>query len=94
MGLPSTLLLPSITGAAATVVEPVGPAEALGELVESSTFVVVDGLPGGREHLAALARIADEARAWKVGMGRDVLSRPVEVAASILARVTGRPVAG
>ena len=38
---------PPSPGAAGTVVEPVGPAEALGELVESSTFVVVDGLPGG-----------------------------------------------
>ena len=94
MERPSVLLLPSITGAAGTSVEPVGPAEALGELVESSTFVVVEGLPGGREHLSALARIADEARAWKVGMGRDVLSRPVEVATSILALVSGRDVAG
>jgi hypothetical protein len=91
---PATLLLPCITGAPGTVVEPVGSAEALGELVESSAFVVVDGLPGGREHLAALTRIADEARAWRVGMGRDVLDSPVDVASSILARVAGRRVAG
>lgn len=94
MDRPSALLLPSITGSATTVVEPVGPAEALGELVESSTFVVVDGLPGGREHLAALARIADGARAWRVAMGRDALERPVEVATSILGRIGRRPVPG
>lgn len=94
MDRPSALLLPCITGAAATTVEPVGPAEALGELVESSTFVVVDGLPGSREHLAMLTRVADDSPAWKVALGRDVLSRPVEVAAAILARVTARPVAG
>jgi hypothetical protein len=52
--------------------------------------VVVEGLPGGREHLAALTRIADEAGAFRVAMGRDVLSRPVEVATAILARVAGR----
>jgi hypothetical protein len=90
MELPSALLFPCVTGEPSTVVEPVGPAEALGELVESSTFVVVEGLPGGPEHLAALARIADEAGAWRVAMGRDVLSRPVDVASAILARLADR----
>ncbi len=46
MERPSVLLLPSITGAAGTVVERIGSAEALGELVESSTFVVVTACRG------------------------------------------------
>ena len=91
MDAPSILLFPHVTGEAATVVEPFDSAEALGRLVESSTFVVVDGLPGGEEHLAALTRIADEASAFAVHLGKDLLARPAEVAGAFSAQRRERP---
>lgn len=84
---PRTLLFPRITGAAETVVERVSSAEALGELVESSTLVVVDGLPGRDEHLEILRRVADGAEAFAVGLGRDLLEVPRIVAGRVLASV-------
>lgn len=84
MGLPSLLLLPHVSGAATTIVEPLTSADGMGALIESSTLVVVDGLPGGAEHLQALRRVADEARAWRVELGLDLLARPVETAEKLL----------
>ena len=88
---PSLLLFPQVTGEAVTDLEPLDSAEALGRLVESSTFVVVDGLPGGEEHLAALTRIADEASAFAVHLGADLLENPVEVATCVLDAAEGAP---
>jgi hypothetical protein len=84
MDAPRVLLFPRITGAAETVVERVSSAEALGELVESSTLVVVDGLPRRDEHLDVLRRIADGGAAFAVGLGRDLLAAPAEVARRVL----------
>jgi hypothetical protein len=90
MSRPSLLLLPHVSGAPTTVVEPLSSAEAMGALIESSTFVVVDGLPGGAEHLDVLRRVADGVRAWRVESGLDLLERPGATAERLL-RATGAP---
>jgi hypothetical protein len=84
MALPSLLLLPQVSGAATTVVESLSAAEAMGALIESSTLVVVDGLPGAAEHLEMLRRAADGARAWRVESGLDLLGAPRETADRLL----------
>jgi hypothetical protein len=84
MGLPDLLLLPHVSGAATTVVESLSAAEAMGALIESSTLVVVDGLPGAGEHLDVLRRAANGARAWRVESGRDLLGAPRETADRLL----------
>jgi hypothetical protein len=48
----------------------------MGALIESSTLVVVNGLPGGAEHLEVLRRVADGARAFQVESGLDLLEAP------------------
>jgi len=89
MPKPSLLLLPRVSGAPTTVVEPRSSAEAMGALIESSTLVVVDGLPGGAEHLDVLRRFADGLEAWRVESGLDLLERPREVAESLLGTRAG-----
>ena len=84
MALPALLLLPHVSGAATTVVESLTAAEAMGALIESSTLVVVDGLPGGAEHLDVLRRVADGVRAWRVESGLDLLGAPRETADRLL----------
>jgi hypothetical protein len=84
MALPSLLLLPQVSGAVETVVEALSSAEAMGALIESSTLVVVDGLPGSAEHLEVLRRVADGVRARRVEAGLDLLQRPAEAAAMLL----------
>ncbi len=85
MPLPDVILLPSVDAGPITRVEPVSGAEALGALIESSTHVIVEGLPGAADHLAALRQVADGARAYRVRLGLDLLERPVETAGRILA---------
>jgi len=80
----SLLLLPHVSGAATTVAHRLSSAEALGALIESSTLVVVDGLPGGEEHLEILRRVADGVRAYQVESGLDLLARPVETVERLL----------
>jgi hypothetical protein len=89
MPLPSLLLLPHVSGKATTIVEPLSSAEAMGALIESSTLVVVDGLPGGDEHLEVLRRAADGVRAWRVESGLDLLERPGETVERLLRSAPG-----
>jgi hypothetical protein len=91
MAPPSVLLLPRVSGAATTDVEPVSSAEALGALIESSTLVVVDRLPAGPEHLDVLRRVADGLEALRVESGRDLLEHPKETAMRVLQGVPRRP---
>ncbi|MGA8890146.1 MAG: hypothetical protein WB493_01165 [Anaeromyxobacteraceae bacterium] len=84
MPLPGVILLPTVEGGPATRVDPVSAAEALGALIESSTYVVVGGLPGAMDHLEALKEVADGARAFRVGLGEDLLERPAETARRVL----------
>jgi len=85
MASPSLLLLPRVSGAPATEIEPLPAAEALGALIESSTHVVVDGLPAGGEHLEVLRGVADGVRAFRVESGLDLLEHPAGTAARLLA---------
>lgn len=87
MALPSLLLLPHVSGRATTVVESLSAAEAMGALIESSTLVVVDGLPGAAEHLEVLRRAADGVRAWRVESGLELLERPSEATDRLLEAV-------
>jgi len=84
MALPEVILLPMVEGGPVTHVEPVSAAEALGALIESSTYVVIEGLPGAMDHLEALEQIANGARAYRVGLGQDLLERPVVTARRVL----------
>ena len=82
---PGVLLFPELTGRPLTAVEPLGPADALGRLIEASALLVVDGAAHPPEHLALLGRLASQARALRVSLGEDLLRAPVEVARAILA---------
>jgi hypothetical protein len=84
MALPELILLPAVEGGAETRVEAVSAAEALGALIESSTYVVIGGLPGAMEHLETLRHVADGARAYRVALGRDLLEVPAETARRVL----------
>ena len=84
MGAPSLILLPRVSGERTTLVEQLSSAEAMGALIESSTLVVVDGLPGGAEHLEVLRRVADRARAFRVESGLDLLEAPAETVDRLL----------
>jgi len=82
------ILLPHITGLPTTRLEPAGPAEALGALLESSVLVATRGLPGGEGHLPVLARLADGAASFRVELGLDLLSDPAGTASRILSGLT------
>ena len=84
-GPPAGIVLPRITGEAATQLEEAGPADALGLLLESSALVATRGLPGGAAHLPLLGELADGARVVRAGLGLDLLSDPVGVARRIAA---------
>ncbi len=83
-GSPEILLLPAVEDRPRSEAEPVGAAEGLGALIESSTHIVVDGLPGAAEHLEVLRAIADGARAYRVRLGRDLLDQPAATAARLV----------
>lgn len=71
---PAVILLPRITGEATSRLEPAGPAEALGLLLESSALVATRGLPGGDGHLPLLGELADGARVLHAELGLDLLA--------------------
>jgi hypothetical protein len=72
-GPPRALLFPRVdAGRAVTAVEARPSVEGAALLIESSAFVA-GRLPGHREHLAALGRLADGGPAYRVTLGRDLL---------------------
>jgi hypothetical protein len=83
---PGLLLFPEVRSGPATTVTPLAPADALGRLVEASALLVVDGAARSAEHLALLGRLAGEAPAFRVELGRDLLCAPAQVARRILAQ--------
>jgi hypothetical protein len=85
-GPPRVLLFPRVVGGVATTVEPLAPVEATAELIEASAFVA-GRLPGHREHLSALAALADRAPAWRVAMSRDLLGDAAGTARNIARQV-------
>lgn len=85
MDFPEVILLPTVEGGMETTLERVNAAEALGALLESSTYAIVEGLPGAMDHLEALRRVADGARAYRVRLGLDLLEHPEEIARRVLA---------
>ncbi len=78
-GAPWLVLLPQVTGAPATEVEPVPAAVALGALIESSALLLVDGLPGREENLALLRAVVEGARCLSLRLGTDLLSPSTEL---------------
>lgn len=84
MPFPSIIFLPHVTGGLETTITPVGGGEAMGALIESSTYVIVEGLPGRTEHIDVMRCLADGARTFRVGLGQDLLDRPTDVAARLL----------
>ncbi len=77
------LLFPEVHDAAATVIEPMAPADALGLLLASSAMLIVDHLPGVREQLAILRGLVDGARSFSLRLGRDALARPALLASLV-----------
>ena len=84
---PAFILLPTISGEPASRLDPAGPAQALGALLESSALVATRGLPGGPGHLPLLAALADGARSFHAALGLDLLSDPAGTAERLLARL-------
>lgn len=84
---PAFVLLPRITGAAATTLAPAGPADALGLLLESSALVATRGLPGGEGHLPLLGALADGARVHHAELGLDLLADGPAVARRLVAEL-------
>jgi hypothetical protein len=84
---PSLILLPRITGEPLTRLEPAGPADALGLLLESSALVATRGLPGGQGHLPLLGELADGARVLRAELGLDLLEDGAAVARRMAAEM-------
>jgi hypothetical protein len=84
---PSLILLPRITGEPITRLEPAGPADALGLLLESSALVATRGLPGGQGHLPLLGELADGARVLRAELGLDLMADGAAVARRIAAEM-------
>lgn len=82
---PAVILLPAITGEPASRLEPAGPADALGVLLESSALVATRGLPGGEGHLPLLGELADGARVLRAELGLDLLGDGAAVARRLVA---------
>ncbi len=84
---PAVILLPRITGEAVSRLEPAGPAEALGLLLESSALVATRGLPGGGGHLPLLGALADGARVLHAELGLDLLADGAAVARRLVSEL-------
>lgn len=84
---PALILLPRLTGEATSRLEPAGPAEALGLLLESSALVATRGLPGGEAHLPLLGELADGARVLHAELGLDLLADGAAVARRLVSEL-------
>jgi hypothetical protein len=76
--VPDIILFPSV-GAHETQVTPVSPAQALSELVRWSAWVVLESALA-QEHLDLLARLARQARSYRVTLGTDLFDGPDRLA--------------
>lgn len=85
---PAALLFPRL-GGAETAVAPRSPEAAFDALLESSALVVVDGMPGAREHLALLGELVRGSGALEVRLGEDLLADPARVAGALAAALAG-----
>jgi hypothetical protein len=79
-------LFPSIDGRAITEVAPLARAEAFGRLLGSSGALVVEGLPGREENLAALKALLGRLKCYELRLGADAIGDPVR---AITERVAG-----
>jgi hypothetical protein len=84
-GAPALVLLPQVTGAPTTEVEPVPAAVALGALIESSALLLVDGLPGRDENLALLRAAVEGAQCLSLRLGTDLLAPGAELPRNLAA---------
>ena len=84
---PSAILLPSLTGEPSTRIEPAGPADAMGALLEGSALAASRGLPGGASHLPLLGDLCDGAAVHRVELGLDLLGDGVAVARRVIERL-------
>lgn len=83
---PAAVLFPRVA-AGETAVAPRAPEAAFEALLESSALVVVDGLPGAREHLALLGDLVRGARSLDVLLGEDLLADPGRVGGAVAAAI-------
>lgn len=89
-GAPALVILPQVTGAPATEVEPVPAAVALGALIESSALLLVDGPPGRDENLALLRATVEGARCLSLRLGTDSLAPGAELPRDLAAVLAQR----
>jgi hypothetical protein len=71
---PGIILLPRLAHGSITRLEPAGPVEAIGALLEASPLASVPSLPGGEGHLPLLGALADGARVFEVLLGTDLVA--------------------
>ena len=77
-------LFPSIVASPVTTVVPLPRAEAFGRLLASSGALVVEGVPGRDENIAALSALLKSVRCEEVRLGSDAMQDP---SAAIAAKV-------
>jgi hypothetical protein len=83
-------LFPSIEERAVTEVAPLARAEAFGRLLGSSGALVVEGVPGREENLAALRALLGCVRCYDVRLGKDAIGDPVRAIAERVAGLSSR----
>jgi hypothetical protein len=76
---PRLLVLPEITGAPGSRVEPIGPKPALDRLLAQGAFFLSATPRVADRHLAVLRRLVGQAQAYRFRAGRDVLEEPGKV---------------
>jgi hypothetical protein len=72
---PEIVIFSSVGTGARTTAEPIGQSRALAQLVRWSAWVMLEPELAQR-HLDVLARLAGEARCYRVTLGRDLFARP------------------
>jgi len=77
---PEVIMFTSIgNGGAVTQAEPLGQREALIELIRWSAWVILEP-ELAEEHLALLTALAQQAKSYRVTLGRDLFARPARLA--------------
>lgn len=80
---PNLLLIPEVMDGPTTTAIPMVQADALGQTLEASAWVLVDELARQREQMALLGRLVSGARCHRVRLGRDLLTSPAEVVSKL-----------
>ena len=73
---PRLLVLPNLVDAPESRVEPVGPKPVLEQLISQGAFFLAPNSDVADRHLAALRRLIDQSRMYRLHAGRDALDEP------------------